>query len=99
MNSSLTTSTAEAVFVFTGPIFDSQEIDVIGPGRVAVPTHFFKVILVLRPHDRTLHASILPNLDPIPQPLDAFFVSADEVERRTGLGFFSSLDDSAMLQR
>jgi endonuclease G, mitochondrial len=33
---------ADAVYVFSGPIFDGAEIEYIGAGMVAVPTHMFK---------------------------------------------------------
>ena len=85
---------SDAVYVFTGPIFDSPEIRFIGPGQVAVPTHFYKVILAVRGDRKLLHAAIIPNAARVTEPLDRFTVSLDEVERRTGLDFFSSLESS-----
>lgn len=81
---------ADAVFVFTGPIFASAEIEVIGAGNVAVPTHIFKVVLVLRRGARTTFAAIVPN-QAAPAPLDDYSVSVDEVEANTGLDFFPGL--------
>ena len=90
-------ASAAAVYVFTGPIFDSADVEFIGAGRVAVPTHFFKVILALGPgpmSTKRMYAAIVPNADPLPQHMDEFAVPVEEVERRTGLDFFSGLDDS-----
>lgn len=86
-------SQSDAVYVFTGPIFDAPETEFIGPGRVAVPTHFFKVMLVLQRERRTMYAAIVPNAAQVKESLDYFTTTVEEVQRRTGLDFFSALDD------
>jgi endonuclease G len=78
----------------TGPIFGAAEPQFIGAGQVAVPTHFFKVILALTGGDKTMYAAIVPNADPRETPLAEFIVTVEEVERRTGLDFFRALEDS-----
>jgi endonuclease G len=82
-----------SALVFTGPIYDSPQPASIGLGRVAVPTHLYKVVLAINKDRTTMFAAILPNR-PTRAPLDAFATTVDEVERRTGLDFFSGLHDT-----
>ncbi len=86
-------ASSDSVQVFTGPLFDSPVIDVIGPGRVAVPTHTYKVLLAVKGKRMIMFAAIVPNTANLAAPLPHFAVSVDEVERRSGLDFFSVLDD------
>ena len=84
---------SDATYVFTGPIFESSEIERIGAGQVSVPTHTFKVILALQGTSKTMYAAIVPNAEMVKEPLNQFTVTVDEVERRTGFDFFSALED------
>ncbi|KAI9599483.1 hypothetical protein BDF19DRAFT_428859 [Syncephalis fuscata] len=96
------------VYVVSGPLYlPRQEADgkwyiqyqVIGnPPNVAVPTHFYKVILARKqPGDKqlALGAFVLPNA-PIPDnaPLERFEVPIEVVERAAGLEFFQQMDRS-----
>ncbi|CAO3660601.1 unnamed protein product [Rhizopus microsporus] len=93
------------VYVFTGPLYlPHQEADgkfyvkyqVIGnPPNVAVPTHFYKVIMTHKNGRYSVGAFVLPNA-PIPDntPLEAFKVPLDAVERGAGLVFFERMGDS-----
>ena len=85
---------SDVTYVFTGPIFESAEIERIGAGQVAVPTHTFKVILALQGTSKTMYAAIVPNAEAVLEPLNQFSVTVQEVERRTGFDFFSALEDS-----
>ncbi|MBL8233931.1 MAG: DNA/RNA non-specific endonuclease [Bryobacterales bacterium] len=82
---------ADVIHVFSGPVFD-HDAGVIGKGGVAVPTHFFKAVLVEQSGRRMMYAAIVPNT-PTSHPMSQFFVSVEEVELRTGLDLFSSLED------
>lgn len=85
---------SDSITVVTGPIFDpSVDPQFIGSNRVAIPTHFFKVVLATRGHQRTAYAAILPNSTNKLAELTAYATTVDEVERRTGLDFFSFLPD------
>ena len=84
---------SDAVFVFSGPVFSTAEIEYIGAGRVAAPTHFFKVALALAEGRKTMYAAILPNAPTAGEPLSHFTTSVEEVQRLTGLDFFAGLDD------
>jgi endonuclease G len=66
----------------------------IGASRVAVPTHFYKVILAVRGDRQILYAAILPNVEQVEEGLNRFATTVDEVERLTGLDFFAALADS-----
>ncbi|KAI8987825.1 hypothetical protein BDF20DRAFT_904734 [Mycotypha africana] len=87
------------VYVFTGPMYlPHQEADgkfyvkyqVIGnPPNVAVPTHFYKVILTHHQGRYSVGAFVLPNARiSDATPITAFQVPLDAVERGTGLTFF-----------
>jgi endonuclease G len=81
---------ADAVYVFSGPVF-AGEPAVIGAGRVAVPAHFFKTILVVKDGQRTMYGALIPNRH-CDEPLSHFSTSVEEIERRTGLNFFNLLE-------
>lgn len=67
----------------------------IGPHKVAVPTHFFKVILCERQDgSRQMYAFVLANSAvALPGPLKEYLTSVDEVEALSGLDFFSGMED------
>ena len=81
------------VWLFTGSIFiGNNPINEIGPDKVAVPTHFYKVILCVHPNgDKEMFAFIMPNIPKLQTGLARFVVSVDLVEQLTGLDFFSAL--------
>lgn len=79
--------------VITGPIFDNDSPETIGAGRVAVPTHLFKVVLAVRGARKIMYAAIIPNAA-VAEPLNHFSVSVAEAQQRTGIDFFSGLEDS-----
>lgn len=66
---------------------------VIGERRVAVPTHFFKAVLIERGIDEfELEVYLMPNA-PIPdeKPLNDFLVPIDTVERAAGFLIYENL--------
>lgn len=67
--------------------------EVIGPNNVAVPTHFFKVLLIEnRNGDFELECYMMAN-KPINEnlPLKAFQVPLDSIERASGLRLFEKM--------
>lgn len=90
-----------SIWIFTGTLYlndrenPTQPTDFIGPSRVAVPTHFYKVILCEHPNGRhEMFAFIMPNsLDPIPGEARDYIASVDRVQRLSGLDFFAALPD------
>ena len=84
---------SDVLYVFTGPLF-STDPERIGLGGVAVPTHMFKVVLAVHGGRRSMYAATVPNANHVTESLDVFATTVDEVERRAGFDFFSSLDDA-----
>jgi endonuclease G len=87
------------IWIFTGALYlDSlarpvQPTPFIGPDSVAVPTHFYKVILCQHADGvRETFAFVLPNsLDPIRGEPRDYLVTVDSVQRLSGLEFFAGL--------
>ncbi|KAM8865667.1 endonuclease G, mitochondrial isoform 1-T1 [Synchiropus picturatus] len=95
------------VYVCTGPlylpsVFFRQEADgklyvhyqVLGRNHVAVPTHFFKVLILERPGGQgvELRSYLLPNT-PVDEriPLEHFLVPIETIERASGLLFVPNI--------
>ncbi|WP_068470590.1 DNA/RNA non-specific endonuclease [Candidatus Protochlamydia phocaeensis] len=86
------------IHVVTGPLYlPYTDVDgkryvkyqVLGSNRVAVPTHFFKVLTLDKGHGQALTiAYILPN-EPVPSntPLEKFQTSVQKVEQAAGILF------------
>ena len=56
--------------------------EVIGDNNIAVPTHYFKVLL----YDNNLEAYVLPNTKiPSSEPLEVFRTEIENVERSAGI--------------
>ena len=95
------------VYVVSGPILEkpAAEYESIGENQVAVPEFYYKVILAplyaneadrATPQDAESVIAlgfIFPN-EKCTGTLDDYQVTVDEVESRTGLDFFSLLEDS-----
>lgn len=90
----LAAQSGSTLTVITGPIFDpASQPRFIGPNHVAIPTHFFKVVLANSGNGRTAYAFVLPNTSESLAPLHTYATTVRDVERRTGLDFFSFLPD------
>ena len=66
-------------------------IKTIGTNKVAVPTHFYKIIL--DPVRVEAIAFIMPNEELRTENMPNYIVNVDEVEVQTGLNFFSNIED------
>ncbi|OBZ89055.1 Nuclease [Choanephora cucurbitarum] len=74
-----------------------MEYTVIGTNspNVAVPTHFYKIILIPQGNSYVAGAFVLPNQAITKStPLDQFQVAIDAIEKASGLTFFTKLDRS-----
>ncbi|XP_048368699.1 endonuclease G, mitochondrial [Sphaerodactylus townsendi] len=92
----------ENVYVCTGPLFlPRMEADgkmyvkyqVIGKNHVAVPTHFFKVLILEKPSgELELRSYVMPNC-PVDEklPLERFLVPIESIERASGLLFVPNI--------
>ena len=76
------------LYVVTGPIF-KDNIASIGINKVTVPGYFYKV---LYDGKNRMIGFILPNASSS-KSLVQFTVKVDEIEQKTGIDFFSGLDD------
>ncbi len=90
------------VWIFTGPLFldslgsPTRPARFIGADSVAVPTHFFKIVLCLHA-DRSpeMAAFLMPNSPtPLAGPTARYEVTVDSLERLTKTDFFAELPDS-----
>lgn len=86
------TSERGELFIVTGPVFEEGTQETIGENRVAVPSHFYKVIF--DPLRVEVIAFVLRNKKLKTSDLTKFITSVDEVESLTGLYFFSAVEDS-----
>ncbi|XP_040571645.1 endonuclease G, mitochondrial [Lepeophtheirus salmonis] len=96
------------VYICTGPLYlprleadgkNYVKYQVIGKNNVAVPTHFFKIVVTESEKDSPLdlESFVLPNEridDSI--PLSHFYVPPDSVERASGLLFFDKLSKTRL---
>ncbi|XP_060613696.2 endonuclease G, mitochondrial [Anolis sagrei] len=92
----------QSVYVCTGPLFlPRMEADgkmyvkyqVIGKNHVAVPTHFFKVVLLEKASGEVeLRSYVMPNA-PVDEklPLERFLVPIESIERASGLLFVPNI--------
>lgn len=87
-----------ALTVISGPVFSPTDgrvgYPVVGQGAVAVPTHFFKIVVdANRPGDLQALAFLVPNRAPGDTDLAAYLVSIDEIERLTGTDYLTALPE------
>ncbi len=77
------------LFIYTGPIFESGSLAKIGPNRVAVPTHFYKI--VFDPVRVETIAFVVPNAPHPDRKIEEFITSVRDIETRTGLNFLNRI--------
>jgi endonuclease G len=80
------------LYVYSGPIYLGNDTETIGANKVAVPGFLYKI--VLDPRQKDALALIMPNRKLRTEDLPNYLVSVREVERETGLHFFSSLSNA-----
>lgn len=81
----------EHLYVITGPVL-SESVKNIGPNKVTVPSHFYKVILDYKAPEIKAIALVLPN-EKSQEHLSSYAVTIDYLEKLTGIDFFPSLPD------
>ena len=82
----------QKVYIACGPIYKGTRDEYIGKNRVKVPDAFFKVILINDARKQAALAFYFEN-EPCHRPLKEYVTSVDDIERLTGLDFFSALPD------
>ena len=64
----------------------------IGVNNVAVPTHFFKVVLCEKGGEYSVYSYVLPNAPcDDSTPLSSYIVPLDSIERAAGFLFFEKI--------
>jgi endonuclease G len=82
------------LFVVTGPILKPNLPKVQqGSFRLSIPEYYYKIFIDLYGPEYKAIAFIMPNKK-IDDPIMNYVVSIDEIEKKTGIDFFPSLDDS-----
>ena len=81
------------VWVLAGPVFGAHPERL--RKRVAIPEAFYMIIVDESDGRVRAEAFLFPQETPASAPLDNYLTSIDEIERRTGLDFFSELPDAA----
>jgi endonuclease G len=86
-------ATHGTVWVVSGPVFVGKTPPkTIGPDKVAVPTHTYKVVLCVHPNgDKEMFGFVLPNIDKPSGTIGDYSFSVNQVEKLTGLDFFDAL--------
>ncbi len=89
----------EQIYIVTGPIL-TADLPTIGTNKVSVPLAYYKVILDYSLPQIKAIGFIIPNKKST-QALTDYIVSVDEVEKITGIDFFSQLPDNqeAIIER
>ena len=96
---------ADGIYVVTGAVFDrnddgQRDADAeLMSNRVGIPTHFYKIILHVRPSGFIDTISILlPHLDENVGSTNTYLrnhiTRIDEIEQLTGIDFFPELPDT-----
>jgi endonuclease G len=80
------------VWVVTGPIFEPPTERLRSAWRVEIPDAFYKIIVA--PDAKKVLAFAMPQNVRGDEPLDHYLTSVDAIEKRTGLDFFSELNDA-----
>lgn len=80
------------VFVVTGGVLE-EGLEEIGEEDVDVPRYYYKILARQGGDAPKIAAFLLPGQES-DRPLEAFAVSVDEIEKRTGIDFFAQLPDA-----
>ena len=88
-------------YCVTGPIFSNgdrtKQPKTIGTNKVAVPTHFYKIIVAPKPGSQELEsiAFLLPNREyTSPYDYSRYRTTVESIEQRTGIDFMPKLSDA-----
>ena len=79
------------IYIVCGPIVPKKAGKRIGYSKVLVPNGFFKVVLCLVGKPKAIGFIYANNKDN--KPMNTYAVSVDEVEKQTGIDFFTALKD------
>jgi len=78
------------LYIYTGPIYDQDQMDTIGDDQVCIPTHIYKIIF--DPVKAEAITFIMPNAPLNTSDMPNYIASVRDVEDKTGLDFLSVLN-------
>lgn len=79
------------VYIISGPVFSHEaEIPVINSSKIAIPSHFYKIVFVYNDMLKAMSAYLIPN-EKSEKPLSACTVSVDSIEKLTNIDFFQNM--------
>ncbi len=81
----------EPVHVVTGPVL-KDGLPQQGENKVSIPEQYYKIVLDLEGAEHRAIAFLMPN-EQCAYPISSYVTSIDEIEKLTGLDFFSSVSD------
>ena len=82
------------IYIVCGPVFtEGESLQHIGPHKIPVPERFFKVVLCLQRNNPMAIGFICLNHETEKMRVSQYVTTVDEVERLTGMDFFSALPD------
>ena len=81
----------DGLYVITGGVL-TDDLNTIGKEDVSVPEYFYKILIDNSRGEYKAIAFLMPH-EESDEALNTFVVSIDEVEKRTGIDFFSKLPD------
>ena len=81
----------DELYVITSGVL-TNDLQTIGTENVAVPNYFYKILLDSSRSKPRVIAFLIPAIDS-DKPLYEFVVAVDDIEKLTGIDFFSQLDD------
>lgn len=82
-----------ALLIVAGPVYEAADTLRIGPSGVRVPGAFFKVLAAPYGEKPRGIAFVYPNMSS-PGNMENYVMTIDDVEKLTGMDFFSALPDS-----
>ena len=89
------THSAKELWVFTGPLFDTQATHLKSASWIEIPDAFYKVYVKILEDGRIRTAGfILPQTVKGQDSLEKYSVSIDEIERRSGFDFLHTLENT-----
>lgn len=81
------------IYIVSGTVYQyPDKIPVVNNTLIAIPSHFYKIILVHNDKAVAMTAFLVPN-DLSEKPLSAYQVSVDEIEKMTETDFFQNMLD------
>lgn len=81
------------IYIACGPIITSSSPKTIGNNKITVPDAFYKVVMRQNGKNDAKAIGYIFKHKKQNRPLDEYAVSVDEVERQTGINFFSKMPD------